>query len=277
MAKKKRKKGRRPARPATATAAPAAGRRETAAAEERPDGPAKPATAAAVSNRQARKEQARRDRERRIRRARRRERMRRIVRWGAVIAVVAAIVGAIVYVNTRPLRLENAAAAEAAAALGCGGGEGNIQEPANQGREHLQQGQLPPEYTSTPGTSGPHSISPYAGEPVIEQPVDPVLEAQLVHNLEHAYVIMYYRQSGENALPDEVVEALANVAGGETKVLLAPYPDLPEGTALSFAAWTKLLECPAIEADEADQAVQVARGFIDQYRGTANAPEPQAG
>ena len=274
MAKKKRKKGKRPVRPAT-TAAQTAERREAAATEERPEGRTKAASAATVSNRQARKEQARRERERRIRRARRRERLRRIVRWAAILGVVGGIVGAIVYVNTRPLRLENAQAAEAAAALGCGDGEGNISEPANQGGGHLQEGQLPPEYTSTPGTSGLHSATTYTEQPVLEQPVNPVLEAQLVHNLEHAYVIMFYRQSGANTLPDEVVDRLADLAQSETKVLLAPYPDLPEGTSLSFAAWTKLLECPAIEAGETTQVLEVARGFIEQYRGTANAPEPQ--
>jgi hypothetical protein len=278
VAKKKRKKGKRPGRPASRPEA--AGRVEAAGraeAEERPEPRRERAGAAPVSNRQARKEQARRERERRIRRMRRQRRLRRLVRWGLTLGIVGAVVGGIVYVNSRPLFLEDAEASETAAALGCGESQGVIDEPTNEGRTHLQPGQ-PGNYASVPATSGAHAAAIYAGTPVLEQPVrhNSPLEAQLVHNLEHAYVIMYYRASGAGALPDEVVSGLQRLTG-QQKVLLAPYEDLPQGASVAFAAWTKLLECPGVEADQANDVVQVARAFIDEYRGSSNAPEPQGG
>jgi hypothetical protein len=96
-----------------------------------------------------------------------------------------------------------------------------------------------------------------------------------VHNLEHAYVIIYYRGQGAASIPQNVREALGSLAEGQDKVILAPYPELAEGTSLSFVAWTKLQECPRVT--DADAAVSAARGFIELYRGTDNAPEPGAG
>jgi len=56
---------------------------------------------------------------------------------------------------------------------------------------------------------------------------------------------------------------------------MAPYPQLDEGTSLALAAWNTLWECPA--AVTAGQAVTIASGFAEAYRGTSNAPEPSAG
>ncbi|MGH2724454.1 MAG: DUF3105 domain-containing protein [Actinomycetota bacterium] len=297
MAKKKRKKGKRPSRP---QARPTQGarsreevvarleteREETRAPEaERPEGrrTRRREAPAPTSNRQARKEQARRERERRIKRARRARRLRRAVRWGLVLGMIGGVAVAIWYVNTRPLLLEDQAAARAAAALGCGEeGDGAIEEPGVQGREHLQAGQVPPEYNSTPATSGPHNPAAYQGPPVLPDPVDPVLETSLVHNLEHAYVIMSYRADGDGALPQEAVDRLTEITERESKVLLVQYPAegpraLPDGASVTFTAWNKLLPCPEVEAGQVDQVATVAEGFIQQYRGSSNAPEPAGG
>ena len=292
MAKKKRKKSRRPRpqpRPAQARvrqelAARAEAEEETSA---RPDAERpqerrmrRREAPAPVSNRQARKEQARRERERRIKQARRARRMRRAVRWGLVLGMVGGVVAAIWYVNTRPLLLEDAQAARAAAALACGTErDGAIDEPGVQGREHLTQGQVPPEYNSIPATSGPHDALTYQGPAVVADTVSPssALEAQLIHNLEHAYVIVSYRADGDGALPQEAIDRLTEVAEAESKVLLAPYQGLPDGVSVAFTAWNKLLPCPSVEAGQTDQLATVTQGFIEQYRGSSNAPEPGAG
>jgi hypothetical protein len=285
VAKKKRKKGRRPSRP-QARPAQAPRTRDEVAAEpgeerERPEARSTRRREAPppVSNRQARKEQARRERERRIKRARRARRIRRAVRWGLILGLVGGAAGAIFYVNTRPLFLEDPASARAAAALGCGEeGDGSIEESGAAGAaQHLAANEPPPEYASTPATAGRHAATTYQGPAVLQEPVNPVLETNLVHNLEHAYVIMYYRADGDGALPEETVERLTEIAERENKVLLAEYPSMPEGTSLAFTAWNKLLPCPEIGGDQTDQVVTVAEGFIEQYRGTSNAPEPSAG
>lgn len=310
MAKKKRRKAKRPGRPQARPSTPrqtegrraeAVERLEEAARDEGPEpegaepevrrpearrpgdrrgrGAAAAGTAAgaAISNRQARKEQARRERERRLRRARRQRRTRRTLRWVIALAVIGGIAFLIWYVNTRPVLLEDQQAAAAATALGCGGGTGEIQEPGASGG-HLAQGEPPPDYNSEPATSGRHSET-YNGPPVVAETVSPSsqIEANLVHNLEHAYVIMYYRAEGEEALPEEAVDALAGMAEEGNKALLAPYADLEDGTSVAFTAWNKLLPCPQVGDGEVDELTTVARGFIDQYRGTDNAPEPAGG
>jgi hypothetical protein len=283
MAKKKRKKTRRPtSRPATAgrstvTATPAD--EEDTEAAERSEDRARPkrargkaAAAAPVSNRQARKEAARRERERRIKAARRRARIRRAVRWGVVLGVGAAIAGVVWLRTTESRRIQDAAVA-AAQTLGCTDIEDFGPKPGSQ---HLQPGQPPPQYETTPATYGVHAGTTYQGPPVISNPVDPVLETNLVHNLEHAYVVIYYRPTGEGALPDEVRTALADLAESEDKVIMAPHPGIEDGQSVALTAWAKLQQCPGIEGDEGDAVLSVTRGFIDQFRGGGDAPEPSA-
>jgi hypothetical protein len=226
-----------------------------------------PVAAATPRARQERKEEARRERERIIRAARRRRLRARAVRWAVVGVVLAGATGFVAYrfMQDRTLLRRADAAAES---LGCG----EIQNLPSQGRGHLQPGSPPPEYPTQPATSGTHSPSTLPSDVhVFEQPVP---EPLAVHNLEHAYVIIYYRAEGEEALPENVRGTLADLARAEQKVILAPYPDLAEGRSLAFTAWTKLQECPRVT--DADAATLAAEGFIKRFRGTTNAPEPSA-
>jgi len=229
------------------------------------EAPAAPPTPHA---RQERKEMARRERERIVRAARRRRFLARAGRWAVVAAVLAGVGGFVAYrfVQDRTLLRRADAAAEA---LGCG----EIQSPPSEGRGHLQPGSPPPEYGTTPATSGTHA--PSTLPPNVQVYQQQIPEPFAVHNLEHAYVIIYYRAQGQGSVPQNVREALAGLAESQEKVILAPYPELPEGTSLALTAWTKLQECPRVTA--ADAAVLAAEGFIKRFRGTSNAPEPSAG
>jgi hypothetical protein len=218
--------------------------------------------------RQERKEAARRERERIIRSARRRRVLGRAARWGVALAALA---GISVFVGNRILEdrrlIQDADAA--ADALRCG----EIQSFQSEGRNHLQQGSPPPQYGTTPATSGTHSPSTLA--PGVHVYDEPVPEPLAVHNLEHAYVIIYYRAEGQGALPENVRAALAGLAEGEEKVILAPHPELAEGRSLAFTAWAKLQECPNVT--DPDATVLAARGFIKRFRGGGDAPEPSSG
>lgn len=218
-----------------------------------------------------RKEEARKEREARIRHARRRVLLRRLSRVGIVV-VVAALIAVLIYWRGGASRRQRAEAAEAAQRLGCTA----IQDLPDEGREHLATGEPPPEYGSTPATSGKHNASTLPPDPhVYDQPFDETLESQAVHNLEHAYVIVYYRQDGDAALAENVVNALAELANGENKVIMAPHPNLPQGESLALAAWTHVQTCPTVT--DADDVLAVARGFIAEFRGGGDAPEPNAG
>jgi hypothetical protein len=160
-----------------------------------------------------------------------------------------------------------ASAVTAAEAAGCS----EVKTPLADapGGSHLAPGQTT-SYDQHPATSGIHAPSPLPTSPAVY--TEPVDETQAVHFLEHAGVILYYRADGDGALPAATVQRLAQVAETQPNTLLAPYPQLPDGTALAMTAWNKLQTCPA--AVTADQAVTVANGFIGAFVCTSNAPEP---
>lgn len=220
------------------------------------------------SARAARKEQARRERERRIKQAKRRQRTRRAVRWGVVLAAAGGI-GWFVWDQVQENREVQQRAAAAAARVGIG----EVQEPADEGTQHLQPNDAPPQYGTTPATSGPHAPGPLPAEPkVYDQPVP---EVAAVHNLEHGYVLIYYRAEGEGALPEPVVAELEGLAEGETEVIMAPYEGLPEGTNLAFAAWTRLQDGQVPEDADPEDVALVARAFIEEFKNGAAAPEAE--
>jgi uncharacterized protein DUF3105 len=215
-----------------------------------------------------RKEEARKEREARIRRARRRVLLRRLSRVGIVI-LLAGLIAGFIYWRGGETRRANQAAAAAAERLGCT----QVQDLPDEGREHLSVGEAPPAYGSTPATSGKHNPVTLPADPsVYDQPFDENLEAQAVHNLEHGYVLIYYKKDGPDALPKNVVDALADLASSEDKVIMAPHAGLPEGQSLALAAWTHLQTCP--KTTKAGDVMDVVNGFIRTFRGGGDAPEP---
>jgi hypothetical protein len=245
-----KKKRRRPA------SRPAPGGSSTA----RPAKPAAPST----RERRERKEEARRARER----ARKQVRRRALVRRTATLTVGAAavfLIVAFVYRAASPKPLSQAART-AAAAAGCSAVETPIAgEPS---RQHLTPG-ASYDYPSEPATAGPHDPSPLPDEPHVYTEMPP--ETNLVHNLEHAFVNLYYRQTGDGALPQDVVDALTTFANAHTRTILSPHTSLPDGVALAYTAWDKLITCPA--GITATQARTIAQGWWDSYACSSNAPE----
>lgn len=222
----------------------------------------------AARSRAEKKEIARRQREDVRKRVRRQRAVRRALQVGVLSAVAIGAVWFFTRVQA-PADIPQSAV-RAAEAASCG----TVQTPEGSapGGLHLGQGETFT-YDQHPATSGSHAPAPLAPDPhVYTTPID---ETAAVHNLEHAYVLIYYRADGPDALPTEVVDELATLAESEDKVIMAPYDPLDEGTSLALAAWNKLWECPA--GVTADQARTIASGFIEAFRGSGNAPEPNAG
>jgi hypothetical protein len=123
----------------------------------------------------------------------------------------------------------------------------------------------------TPAAGGNHTPIPLPAEPKVYTQQPP--EESAVHNLEHGYVIIYYRP-GDSPLPQEIVAALEDLVNGETEVLMAPYEGAE--SALWLIAWGVRQACePAAGANPAD-VVLVAQAFIDEWKNGPYAPEPQA-
>ena len=207
---------------------------------------------------------ARQERERARKAIARRSAIRRALTIAGVVAVLA--IGAYLIFRVSSPGSVSAQALEVGRAAGCG----DVLVPLDDapGGQHLASGESAG-YAEHPATSGPHDPAPLPPDPAVH--TDPIREENAVHNLEHGYVILYYRADGPEALGQDVVDRLAQVAEGQDKVLLAPYPDLEKGTSLAIIAWNKLWECPADVSP--NDAATMANSFIEAYRGTSNAPE----
>jgi hypothetical protein len=188
-----------------------------------------------------------------------------------LVGVVAALgLGWVLFVRAPGPGTVSAAAVEAGRSAGCD----DLERPvvANPSRDHLAAGEAL-EDDDPPAAAGPHDPSPLPADPHVRS--EPVDEARAVHNLEHAYVLIWYRPPGEGGISADVVGALEGVARDEARVIMAPYPGLPDGRALALVAWNTRWLCPATVAPE--QAVTMARSFVAAYRGTTNAPEAPRG
>ena len=260
MAKKKRKPRNRqtvsrPSPPQGATGSQTAPR-------------AAPARGGADPARRARKEAAREAREA----ARKRQTRVSFARRTLVIGVITLVTVTTLYflekaASPRPISAEAKAAAVAAKCS-------VVTEPSsNPTGGHLSPGQSYT-YPQHPATSGLHDPSPLdTSSGYTEVYTVPVPETQAVHFLEHAGVMIYYRQAGDGALPQDVVDALGTVARDQRNTIMAPYPNLPAGTSVALAAWNRLQTCPATVT--AAQASTIANGFVNAFACTSVAPEPK--
>jgi hypothetical protein len=252
----KKKKRRRPAAPAPGTSSSSASGRTPSA-----------------QTRREHKEAARLRREQEAKAAMRRNAFKRAAIGGVVGVVV--FVGVTWFVNRAPAPTPlPQTVIDTALAASCAD---LVTPSADPARDHLDAG-APYTYDQHPATSGPHDPYPLPDQPRVYTAADLASyhETQAVHSLEHGSVIVYYRPSGDpGGLPSTVVDQLASVATGDRSTYLIPYPSLPDGTAVAFTAWNKLLTCPAKITPE--QAVTVAQGFITSFVCTSNAPEGSKG
>lgn len=105
-------------------------------------------------------------------------------------------------------------------------------------------------YNSRPPTSGPHfafTVAPgiYDG---------PVSDGLLVHALEHGHVAILYAPG----TPQATVARLADVARRHSRdVVLAPYPELPSGIALT--AWGRIDVLATYDGQRVETFVQRLR------------------
>jgi len=138
------------------------------------------------------------------------------------------------------------------------------------GAQHIQVGEQHEPYNSDPPTSGPHYLQPAQAGFYDEALPD----EQLVHNLEHGYVVIWYNCT---KLTDTSCDSFkAQIRGvmdragtvgvsGSTKLIAVPRPSLPGPIAAT--SWGRLYQPVAFNIDE-------LLVFIKDFRN--HAPEPDA-
>lgn len=144
------------------------------------------------------------------------------------------------------------------------------QSVPTQGRTHIQLGDPHEPYNSDPPTSGPHAPPIGAGF-YDEAPPD----ENLVHNLEHGYVILWYNCTGldetgcqtlKTQIRDVMDRAKPVVIGTDVKKLIAvPRPSMEARIALT--SWGRIDKLTTFNETE---IMEFVRDFRNQ------APEPGA-
>lgn len=162
-----------------------------------------------------------------------RARRRRILTWSAITVGLAGAVGFLLF---RPLPEELR----------------DVETFAAAGRGHLTTGEAPPEYETSPATSGDHSpSSARCGIYTTEIP-----DQVQIHNLEHGTVIVQYRSD----LDETELRRLQDY--GRTKsglILVAPRSDLDSPVVVT--SWARML--PLESAD-----IDTIEAYYDQFAGT---------
>ena len=119
----------------------------------------------------------------------------------------------------------------------------NVETFGDMGGGHLAAGETPPEYNSSPPTSGRHSPNAaqcgfFASE---------VPDSIQVHNLEHGTVIIQYLPD----LPETEVESLRGYARSKPgHILVAPRSDLSD--AVVVTSWRRMLRLDSVDLDTID-------------------------
>lgn len=195
--------------------------------------------------------QARREaEERRKAEQRKQARRRSLLTIGSAVLVGAIVVGAIVAQRRSgegPGAPDNVGVA--AAEANCA----DVEEFEEQEADHIDTGAAHEPYNSSPPTSGPHYATPAGTEFFAEQ----IPPEQLVHNLEHGQIVIWYAPDA----PAEVQSQVEDLVVQETNATAAaPYPDIEAPYQLVLSAWGASQACEKVSQEVVDD-------FRREYQG----------
>ncbi len=201
------------------------------------------------------------------RRLEEKRRRQRTLLWTAVAVLsLLALVGLIVFMGRDEPQAENQPVAADALAAGReqAGSEGVKTFPM-AGQDHIDPGEQPDNWNSSPPTSGDHLATPL---PPGVYDNDQDMRA-LVHNQEHGYVVILYK-----GIPPDQVDQLRQFveARDGSKLVLAPWSAL-ESNGVALTAWQNLEILQRVNMD-------VVQAFVNDFMvpgaAKSTAPEPNA-
>lgn len=152
--------------------------------------------------------------------------------------------------GTPPPSIEQANLEQAAEAADC---ELRLNLP-DEGNAHLRPNDDPPDYETSPPTSGDHSVENLADGAYLEFP-DPI---NFVHSLEHGRIEIQY----DPELPENDQLALKGVFDEDPEGMLF-FPNPKMDYAVAATAWVNLLGCD----EYSPEALDAIRAFRDVFRG----------
>lgn len=145
-----------------------------------------------------------------------------------------------------------------------------IPTEATGGAKHTAKDGDHVDYPSAPPTSGRHNPTPLpAGAKKFYSRQESPPPERAVHNLEHAYVVLWYDKTvGKDQLTQ--LEQAAN--SGPAKFIVVPWDraDFPDNKHIVLTAWGERQQCSGVSGE-------VIQSFIQQFGGNAGkAPEKGA-
>jgi hypothetical protein len=134
-------------------------------------------------------------------------------------------------------------------ALAGGGGATNrgqqIEPQDPPAAQHIQNLTDPhPTYTSNPPTSGWHYVTP-ANPGVYTQPLP---DEQTVHNLEHGFIIIHYRQNLDQATVSQLTSLARELQQQNPCMILEPRANDKLDVPIAVTAWNWLLKLQSFDA-----------------------------
>lgn len=198
--------------------------------------------------------QARRLEEQRRKAERRREALRRnMVTIGVAVVVTGLVVAAIVFQKNEE--------AGGGGPIGVSNAEANctdVEQPELMGRQHIDVGAAHEPYSSDPPTSGPHYEVPAA----LGFYPDALPPEQLIHNMEHGNIVLWY---AADLPPESVDEVEALVEAEPDATVASPYSNIEAPYEIVVTAWGATMSCEKISQAAIDE-------FRAQFQGKS--PEP---
>ncbi len=181
------------------------------------------------------------------------------------VAVAVAVVGAI-WAERRNEEGPGSRVGVPAAQAGCG----PVEEFEAQEAAHIEPGTPHPEYNSDPPSSGPHYASPV--DPGFYS--DPLEPEQVVHNLEHGQIVIWY----ESDLPEEEKQLIEEIVSDDLLATVALPYNVPGDDSYALTAW--LAGAQGNEEDHGTGILQtcdrVSQAAVDEFRRDyqGKSPEP---
>ena len=130
---------------------------------------------------------------------------------------------------------------------------GEIETFEKQGADHIPVGEPHEPYNSSPPTSGPHYEVPAETSFF----VDPLPPEQLVHNLEHGQIVIWYLPDA----PSETLQQIEDLVRQEPLATAAiPYTDIESPNQFVLTAWGASQSCEKVSQEVVDD-------FRREYQG----------
>ena len=141
-------------------------------------------------------------------------------------------------------------------------------QQVDAGGGHIENGSAGGPYSSVPATSGQHWTTPANWG--VYTPANPAVESQVIHNLEHGGIVIWYQSTATQEDIDALTQFTQQALNSSTyKVILSPWNGQDFGHPIAVTAWDWLLYLDTADIDQ-------IRAFQEDHP-TTDAPEPNGG